>query len=656
MDFGSGLSESDYADLANRWIDRVWAIAAKLRRFTHLEGKELVGGGKGDYAGTGIPYIVPGEEHPVTWRLRRSNPEIDIATRKPQRKYISASQDRNHLYFPPLLTPAHLQDTSLPLIFTEGEFKALALRRLASLEVDTPRFVPIGLSGVWNFRGTVGIEINEHGTRVPVKGVIPDFARLALRERKVILMYDADSVRNGKVRAARHALNVYLRTCGAHVGILEWPLEEGKGPDDWLATVGPYVVLDAIGRVEYNMRTDWEAELRCTATGKPKPLIENVRLALENVPQFAGLALDEFSDRIIRPKACPWPANSDPQYWSDSDTIELVAWLHRQGIEVGKESAYDGVTLVASRNRFHPVRDYLNSLQWDGEPRVDTWLTKYLGVKGDNYTCAAGRCWLISAVARIMKPGCKADVALLLIGPEGRRKSTVCRILAEPWFSDDIPEDLGHKDAQMHVAGHWILELPELSAFNKTEMTTVKAWMSREEDIFRPPYGRVLRHVKRQCVFIATSNEGEPLKATTGNRRFWPVEVGIIDTDALIADRDQLWAEAVELFNAGAPWWFTDESLNEAARREQIRRIDAHVWYEPIYKYCNTLEAVTIGQVLAGAINKSPSQQTHADKISVVKVLQMMGWKQALKRIGGIPSRVYLNPEYLTGDKTDDEE
>jgi predicted P-loop ATPase len=148
-------------------------------------------------------------------------------------------------------------------------------------------------------------------------------------------------------------------------------------------------------------------------------------------------------------------------------------------------------------------------------------------------------------------------VALLLIGAEGVRKSTICRILGEPWFSDNIPE-LGSSgpDAQMHMRGHWILELSELAALNRAELNTVKSWMSRVEDIYRPSYGRTIIHCPRMCVFIATSNEGEPLKDTTGNRRFWPIQVGMIDTDVLLRDKDQIWAEALELYRSGATWWF----------------------------------------------------------------------------------------------------
>ena len=446
MLLGKELSEVEYSDLEKRWISRIWADAAKLRVVDHLTGKDIVNGRKGDYSGLLIPYPLPGTEIVVTYRLRRKNPEIDARTRKPRMKYVSASQDRNHLYFPPLTTPEMLADTSIPMVCVEGELKAIALRRLASEGVAKPRFLVIAVSGVWNWRGTIGAELNEYGVRVPVKGVIPDLDRLAFLNRQVIIAFDADKSVKREVMAARHAFSVELRKRGANVGYLEWDEDLGKGPDDWLATVGPQAVLAAIARVEYNTATGWESELLCTDTGKPKPLVANAIIALEKVPEFAGLALDEFSGKILRPVMAPWAATKEGD-WTDNDSIEFAAWMQKKKVDMGKDTAHDGVTVVASRNRFNPVRDYLESLRWDGEPRVDLWLNRYVGVEPGNYTSAAGRCWLISAVARILQPGCKADVALLLIGPQGVRKSTVCRILGEPWFSDNMPDIGDNKNA-----------------------------------------------------------------------------------------------------------------------------------------------------------------------------------------------------------------
>jgi predicted P-loop ATPase len=192
---------------------------------------------------------------------------------------------------------------------------------------------------------------------------------------------------------------------------------------------------------------------------------------------------------------------------------------------------------------------------------------------------------------------------------------------------------------------HWILELPELAALSRTELSTVKSWMSRSEDIFRPSYGRTVIHRPRQCVFIATSNEGEPLKDTTGNRRFWPVEVGRIDTDALVADKDQLWAEAVELYRAGVAWWLKDERVIKAAQKTQARRLDLPVWYDAVSRYCLDRDTVTVTEILSQGMRKELDRQTQADKNNVVKCLQAMGWRLTWRRLQGRGTRVYVRPD-----------
>jgi hypothetical protein len=182
-------------DLERRYISRYWAEAAQLRALTHDEGKDLFKGRNngGDYSGILIPYFIPGVNGPVTYRLRRHNPEIEAGTGKAKAKYISHPGDRNRIYIPPFITAEHLADTNIPISLVEGEFKAIALRRLAGdAPTDTPRFIPIGLSGIWNWRGVVGKENNENGARVSVKGPLPDLDLINWVNRDVDIAFDQD--------------------------------------------------------------------------------------------------------------------------------------------------------------------------------------------------------------------------------------------------------------------------------------------------------------------------------------------------------------------------------------------------------------------------------------------------------------------------------
>jgi predicted P-loop ATPase len=654
VEIGKPLTDMQVRELEKtRWINRTWATEARLRAVDHLEGKEIIGrpsGDRGDYAGIWIPYYWPGSDSFVTGRLRRDNPEIDARTKGPKNKYMSAPSDRLHVYVPPRYTLEQLMDPTIPLIWVEGEFKALAMARLAFHGVDQPRFVVLAIAGVWAWRGTIGAENNSSGSRVSVKGVLPEVQCLDHKNRNELILFDMDAPMKPQVRAARHALSLELRRLGANVGWFEWNPKEGKGPDDRIAAMGPDLMLADIAKAQFDEALGWKADLVCTDTGKPKPLLCNATLVIENSPLFSGLRFDEFGGNIIRPSSVPW-VNQGP-YWNDADNVELSSWLQQQRVEVGSAIAYEAARCVAQRNNFHPVRDYLNALVWDGEPRIDQWLMTYAGAKFTNYNSIVGRCWLISAVARIFEPGCKADSALLLIGVEGRGKSSLCKVMAGEWFSDNLP-DLGDKDAAQHVQGKWILELGELAALGRTALTHIKAWMSRGDDIYRPPYGRMVVNQPRQCVFIATTNESEPLKDTTGNRRFWPVTTGFFEIPKLREDRDQLWAEAVAMYRDGVKWHLEKEAVKDA-EKEQADRVEHHVWHDVISVWLTGREYSTVSEILTSGINKPPATQNQLDKNNVVKVLQSLGWILRTKRLNGRRTKVYYAPDWLP--EGDDEE
>ena len=217
-------------------------------------------------------------------------------------------------------------------------------------------------------------------------------------------------------------------------------------------------------------------------------------------------------------------------------------------------------------------------LRWDGMPRLDAWTMTHLGAEDTPLNRAFGSRWMISAVARIMRPGVKADHMLILEGPQGAKKSSALKVLAgEEWFTDELAE-IGCKDAAQQMRGIWIIEIAELDAISRAEVSRIKAFLTRTTDRYRPPYERYIVTVPRQCVFAGSVNPETYLRDETGNRRFWPVRCGTIDLDALARDRDQLWAEAVKRYRDGAIWWLDEPDLIAGAKAEQDRRYQTDAW------------------------------------------------------------------------------
>ncbi|MGB9331501.1 MAG: virulence-associated E family protein [Steroidobacteraceae bacterium] len=376
----------------------------------------------------------------------------------------------------------------------------------------------------------------------------------------------------------------------------------------------------------------------------------NVLIALRHAPELLRLVrFDEFSLRAELTRAPPWrtAAASDP--WTDADDTALKAWLQDQGVQV-RQSVADCIALVAKDASYHPVREYLGGLEWDGEPRLQTWLAEYLNAQADPvYLAAVGCKFLISAIARIMNPGCQVDYVLVLEGPQGIGKSRTARTLAvrPAWFTDDMP-DIHRKDAALQVCGRWICELAELAALRRgAEVEGMKAFLSRPVDVFRPPYGRRAVTVPRQNVFVGTTNEAHYLRDPTGNRRFWPVRCERIDLKALERDRDQLWAEAVQAFRKSEAWHMTDAET-ELARAEQQERVLVTELEATVAEYLTNLadagiKEVSAKQVMVDALHLEPDKADFAERagrlgVQVSTAMQAAGWTK-LRTSGRSPNR-----------------
>ena len=387
---------------------------------------------------------------------------------------------------------------------------------------------------------------------------------------------------------------------------------------------------------------EWLTKAQRDSQGEPRPNLFNAMLALR---ADGGIA-DHFSyDEMLRAPivARPVPgANSyregepfEPRPVRDADVAALQEFLQASGLEkIGKGTVHQAVDLRADERRFHPVRNYLNALQWDGEPRLARWLVTYLGAEDTEYHRRIGSMFLVAMVARIFEPGCKADYMPIFEGPQGTLKSTACRVLGRPWFSDNLPDiRTAGKDVAQHLNGKWLIEVAEMSALDKAEASALKAFVTRTVERYRPSYGRKEVIEPRQCVFVGTTNKAAYLRDETGGRRFWPVRVGVIDIEGLIRVRDQLFAEAVHLYRQGFRWWPDADFEREFIMPEQEARYETDAWEEAIRGFLAGKQRVTVLEVARDGMHIDVPRLGTADQRRIAATLERLGWARG-KREG----------------------
>ena len=325
--------------------------------------------------------------------------------------------------------------------------------------------------------------------------------------------------------------------------------------------------------------TAWMESLEYDRKGAIKPTSGNVVAILEGDPRLKGhLVHDQFSGFDMVRGGLPWACKADQ--WGNRDDANLRVYIEQNYGVRGKDLIRDATVAVLTKHQEHPIREYLDSLKWDGTERLDRLIIDYLGADDNELNRAMTRKHFTAAVARVMDPGCKYDYCLILTGPEGIGKSTLLSVMGGQWFSDSLVTMEG-KEGMEQARGGWIIELPELGGIKRSDVEQVKAYISRQDDMYRPAYGTVVERHPRQCVFCGTTNEACFLKGDTGNRRFWVIEAKPDlrrhgDTrDAVTADRDQLWAEAVQRWRDGEKLYLPPE-LEQEARLRQSEYNDAN--------------------------------------------------------------------------------
>jgi predicted P-loop ATPase len=402
---------------------------------------------------------------------------------------------------------------------------------------------------------------------------------------------------------------------------------------------------------------NWLDAVHKSDTGKPLPILANVLMALRADMALIGLfRRDEMFCGAILIQPIPGKKAEDrflPDVVTDEDITALQEFLQNAGLKrISKDTVHQAVSLRARECAFHPVWNYLEALVWDGTPRLKDWLTTYLGAVSTPYTQGVGDKFLISMVARIYRPGVKADHMLVLEGEQGELKSTMCSVLAEPWFSDSLP-DIRHKDASQHLRGKWLIEVAEMHAMDKAETTLLKSFISRTTERYRPSYGRNEVLEPRQCVFIGTTNKDMYLRDETGGRRFWPIKCGTIDIDLLMRDRDQLFAEAVHLYKNGAQWWPDKDFERQYIMPEQEARYEADAWEDLIRDHLSNRRQTTVVQIACAVLGyegerpvftvrgdpqrargTAINQLSKANQQRIAAILTKIGWERSKREPG----------------------
>lgn len=398
---------------------------------------------------------------------------------------------------------------------------------------------------------------------------------------------------------------------------------------------------------------DWRNKITRNTVGKPESTTHNTLLVMDNDPALERLfALDEFGN-AVRLRRKPFWEGGEQDEFTDQDGTELAGWLgspDKYRLNLKPDMVMGCVEAMARRQKFHPVREYLTSLKWDGVDRVKSLFCRLFGSEDSTYNQQAAACWLVSAVGRILwndakvrHNGAQVDFMLVLEGEQGIRKTSAVReLFGAEWYAESM-ESPSSKDFYQSLRGRWCVEIGEMDSFSKADVTKVKQAITARFDTYRPSYGRVSRSFRRECVFVGTTNEHEYLRDATGGRRFLPVKVVAVNIEEMVRERDQLWAEAVAMFRAGYAWW----KLPENAEEEQEERFVEDSWEGPLQRWlsgraseqsypprlaevagnANRLEYATSTELMSWGLGIDVGKHDKPSQMRVSAIMKRLRWK-----------------------------
>jgi putative DNA primase/helicase len=363
------------------------------------------------------------------------------------------------------------------------------------------------------------------------------------------------------------------------------------------------------------------------SNGRPHCNEHNVRCAIR-LKQF-DIYFNDFEQRICL----------GDREWDEAMTFEFMEFLQHdlEMSDISLKTVRDGITGYAFLHRRNPIQDWLRSLTWDGEMRLPDLLFRGFGTPSDEYSRAVGRCFIVGMVARVMRPGCKADCMPVFEGDQGLRKSTALGIIGGKYFSE-LHDSIMSKDFYISLQGKMLCEISELHAFKTADIERIKGIISNAVDRFRAPYASISTDHPRQGVFAGTTNRDDWNTDETGARRFWPVLCGEIDIDWLIDNREQLFAEAMMRLNDGEPWW---DVPKEQADREREARQDSDPWEDVLAEYLRANNVVRIPYIMDEMLKIKLQDFDMLKQRRIGRILRRHGFKKLVKRDGSSVSRAW---------------
>lgn len=398
----------------------------------------------------------------------------------------------------------------------------------------------------------------------------------------------------------------------------------------------------------------WLARLARAEKGAVLPTVSNALIILDNDPKLRGLlGFNDFTAQYVMCRAPP-PTDDGkeapgpwPRPWDKPERALVHSYFERvHSSSFADRTIESAMVADASVRPFHPIREWLDTLEWDGEPRVHFWMNHAFGVPTDAYHTAVAAKTLIAAVRRVRHPGCKFDTIPILEGAQGIGKSTCLKTLfGEQWFTDTLPADIRSRDVHQALQGIWCVEFAEIEHILRADAEAVKAFLSRQEERYFPRFGRALVQRPRQLVFVGTTNLDDFLRDTTGNRRYWPVACKKADPAWVAENREQLWAEACQREADGETIWLDHEDARQQATSQQAQRVADDVWTDTVLDWVALQPSTTVPLVLTDCLKIPIERQDKRSEMRVAGILRVNGWTRGLGRSGINVGRVWTSPK-----------